>query len=253
MPEEQRDLPPQPAGLSPEEAAQIRKASIENLRAKVAKGGTLTEAELRQLRDAEANYQRAVSGEPVELPMWVKGQDALAEALGYKNRKTIQRLLKMEGCPGEGPEGTYDVNAWKAWQKKEGRSRANEIPDKATAEVAGILIKNQRNRIELEQAQGSMVTIEEVISVLCQMANAAATRLTASRHTLGPEVVGVSVPEATKRIGVEHHAVLTELSTVPTWAKKKPHPAGLFWQRLSLGLSDHLQIAVPGAGQSSTS
>lgn len=249
---------PQPVAkpqLSPDEVAKLRQLDLENLRAKVAEGNPLSESELRRLREAEANYVQATAGddETPGAPVWVKGQDALAQALGYKNRKTIQRWLKNPGNPGEGPDGQYDVTAWRAYQKRLGREKTSSLPDKASAEIAGIILRNEKLQLDNEHARGDVLSIDEVCAVLTQMANAAAQRLSGARHTLGPEVVGVSVPEATKRIAVEHTAVLQELSEIPTHAKKKDHPQGLFWKNVSRRLSALLQIDALGAGPSSTS
>jgi hypothetical protein len=253
MPEDTPD--PSAPQISPEEMARLEAQELATLRKLVEDGKTLTEAQWRRLRAAAS--VSADTAESFDGPEWVENQTELARAIGLKDspntRKTIQRWLKQDGNPGHTPDGRYHVPSWKAFAEQHGRKRATSGKDKHAIEVEGILIKNERNRIELEQTKGNLLDIETVCSVLTQMANAAALRLNGSRHTLGPQVVGCTVPEATKRIGVEHHQVLLDLSVVPDWAKKKAHPEGLFWRNVSARLSALLQIADPGNGPSNTS
>ena len=177
-------------------------------------------------KNPEKSRHSALPGEERETaaalpepdPEWADSQSAIAELLDV-TPKTIQRWLKKPGNPG--------------------------------AELEAILLKNERTRLDMEKEQGRLLSFQEVAELLASMGAAFTQRLTAARHSLGPLVVGLTVPEATKRIGSEHHAALAEVS-VPDWAKKKVGPAGLFWSRVSRHLSDLLRIASPGAGLSST-
>ncbi len=256
MPEEPPDQSaPQ---ISPEEMARLEAQEIATLRKLVEDGKTLTESQWRRLRAAASSSAGTDFPIPIDGPEWVDNQTELARAIGLKEtpntRKTIQRWLKQDGNPGHTPDGRYHVPSWKAFAEKHGRKRiTTPAGDKHAAEIEGILIKNERNRIDLEQTKGNLLDVETVCSVLTQMANAAALRLNGSRHTLGPQVVGCTVPEATKRIGVEHHQVLLDLSVIPDWAKKKAHPEGLFWRNVSARLSVLLPIAGLGNGPSNTS
>jgi hypothetical protein len=207
-------------------------------------------------KNPEKSRHSALPGEERETaaalpepdPEWADTQATIAELLDV-TPKTIQRWLKKPGNPGVDTHGRYKIAPWQSFAVAVGRKTRS--PDKAGAELEAILLKNERTRLDMEKEQGRLLSFQEVAELLASMGAAFTQRLTAARHSLGPLVVGLTVPEATKRIGSEHHAALAEVS-VPDWAKKKVGPAGLFWSRASRHLSDLLRIASPGAGPSST-
>lgn len=182
-------------------------------------------------------------------PEWAESQSAIAEILGV-DRNTIQRWLKKRGNPGHDGEHRYHIAKWRDFAVLVGRK--TRTPDKASAELEGILLKNKMATLEYEKEVGNLLTYQEVAELLGGMGNAFALRLSGSRYALGPLVAGQTVPEATKRIGVEHHRALGELA-VPDWAKKKVGPAGAFWSKVSRHLSGLQRTASPGDGPSSTS
>jgi hypothetical protein len=67
------------------------------------------------------------------------------------------------------------------------------------------------------------------------------------KNTLSPACVGVSIPEATKRIDVETDEALNELA-LGDWAKKKP-----FWSSVYVHLQDLLKKNNLGDGLKSMS
>lgn len=197
----------------------------------------------------EKSRHSALPGEEREIdPEWADSQASIAELLDVAP-KTIQRWLKKPGNPGCDEAGRYKIAPWQAFAVAVGRKTRS--PDKAGAELEAILLKNERTRLDMEKEQGRLLSFQEVAELLASMGHAFTQRLAGARHSLGPLVVGLTVPEATKRIGTEHLAALAEVS-VPDWAKKKMGPAGLFWSRVSRLLSDLRPIASPGAGLKST-
>lgn len=183
-------------------------------------------------------------------PEWADNQSDLARILGLKNRKTIQRWVAAGDSPGATPDGRYNVSAWREYASKHGRK--TRTPDKAKAELESQLIANERDRLKLEVERGNLCSVDEVASLLGAAGFGFANRLLTSKHELGPSVVGISVPEATKRIGIAHETALTELA-VPDWLKKKPGPTGKFWSKVSARLSALPTIAAPGIGANGTS
>lgn len=179
---------------------------------------------------------------------WVGSVSALAEKLGV-DRKTIQRWTKLAGCPGKDEERGFHVARWQEFGAQVGKK--TKLPDKAEAELQGILVKNERARLELEKERGNLLEAEQVAELVAGMAHAFANRLAGSRHSLGPMVVGLAVPEATKRIGIEHHHALAELA-VPDWAKKKVGAPGRFWSKVFATVSGLLLIENLGDGPRST-
>jgi len=178
----------------------------------------------------------------------VDNQAAIAALLGVDER-TFRRWEKKDGAPERDAEGRYNVPKWQAFAAT--IRRKSNTPDKASAELEGQLIKNQRAKMEYEKELGNLLTVQEVAELLAGMCNAFAVRLTGSRYSLAPLLAGETVPEITKRIGVEHHKALSELS-VPDWAKKKVGPPGIYWSKVARKLSALLPIGSPGDGLNST-
>jgi len=175
---------------------------------------------------------------------WVKTASALADVLGV-DRKTINRWQKKDGCPEEDPERGFNVAQWREFGANVGRK--TKLPDKADAELAGQLIKNERARLDLEKERGNLLSVDDVADLLGNMAHAFADKLSRSRHDLGPLVAGLPVSEVTKRIGDEHRNVLAELA-VPEWAKKKVGAPGRYWSKVSAMVYARLRIENLGDG-----
>ena len=176
----------------------------------------------------------------------VDGQSAIAELLEV-TVKTIQRWLKKPGNPGVDAEGRYPVQKWRDFAIAVGRK--TRMPDKAAAELQGIMLKNERLRLENEVERGQLASVNEVVELLGSLAGAMAQKLSHRNHELAPVVVGVTVPEASKRIRTGDVKVLAELA-IPDWAKKKVGPPGIFWSKVSRLLSGLRLTESPGDGLS---
>lgn len=182
------------------------------------------------------------------LSTWAKNQSELAKAIGC-DRKSIQRWMKERDpeCPGTTADGRYNVSLWRLWTEKKGKRQQGRLGnDKGSLELAYMKLKNEKLEIENMLRRGDLMHADEVNKVLGEMMGAFVQRLRAVKHTLAPSVVGVSMPEATKRIGREVDDVLTELA-LGEWAKKKP-----FWGTVYAALLDLHKTHNLGAGQSVT-
>lgn len=182
------------------------------------------------------------------LSVWAKNQTELAEKLGC-DRKTIRRWLK-EGdpeCPGAMADGRYNVTLWKLWVEAKGKKvRAiAKDRDKGSLEMDNMRLRNEKLEIENMVRRGELLHVDEVIAVLSDLTSGFARKVRGLKHILPNSVVGVSVPEATKRIDREAIEALQELA-LGDWAKKKPFWSSVFAQQFDLlrtlshgdGLSD---------------
>lgn len=203
-------------------------------------GPEVLDVECEVLNEADAEER---------LSVWAKNQVELAAALGC-DRKTIQRWLKENDpeCPGKRADGRYNVTLWRLWSEKKGKSPKNRLGrDKGALEIENYELRNEKLKIENAVRRGELIHIDDCCKVLCEMMAAFVTRTRGVKHTLGPEVIGVSLPEAVKRIGREMDSALTELA-LGEWAKKKP-----FWGIVFATLRDQHKKFSLGDGQSATS
>lgn len=234
---------------SPKNFAEIEQADLEAIRKKAAAGQVLTETELRRLRAAE---ERTKSGNGSALePIWAKNQVELAKLLRC-SRKTISRSLKIEGDeapPASAADGRYNVTAWKIWAADHGKLRKTVEPvDRLQAlEQRAQELKNEKLELENAVRRGELMHVDDVCQVLTDMVGGFVAGARGLKHGLAPSVVGLSVPEATKRIGHEIDTQLTRLA-LGEWAKKK-----IFWSSVYARLRDLQTTHGLGVGLSSTS
>lgn len=188
-----------------------------------------------ELQEAPPVAVFAPSGEDAALqPVWAKSQIELSKALGC-DRKTVQRMMKIDGNPGKTEDGRYNITAWKLWCAETGhlsKKIAHPLDSKAALEAEGQRLKNEKLEMENALTRGELMHVDEVAKVLTEMVGAFASGMRGVKHTLAPQVVGTTTGEASKRIGKEVEAQLTKLS-LGEWAKKKA-----FWSRLYAHLQD---------------
>jgi hypothetical protein len=182
------------------------------------------------------------TGAPPAGTGYARNQVELAELIG-RDRKTIQRWLKIEGNPGHTSDGRYPIEAWKEWIDKSGRRHGKkEKLDKLDIETKIAAGKLEMQEIELAKTRGELMHVDDVVSVMTQLFGGLVGRLRTLRHDVAPSVVGETVPEATKRLGNAHDELLQGLS-LGDWAKKK-----IFWSRVSKALSGLQERYLPSTG-----
>jgi predicted transcriptional regulator len=183
------------------------------------------------------------------LSQWAKNQTELAAELGC-DRKTIQRWLKASDpdCPGHTSDGRYNVSLWKIWVETKGKKVRAAVKgrDKGALEVENMRLRNEKLEIENLLRRGELLHVDEVSTVLTEMVGAFVRKVRGMKHTLPNAVVGVSVPEATKRVDREAVEALSELA-LGDWAKKKP-----FWSSVYVLLQDLQRTHSLGNGLSDT-
>ena len=187
-------------------AAKILKKNLLNIIRKVQDGKTLTPAELGQIQGIADGDDSA--------KIWAKTQVELADSLSVE-RKTIQRWLKVKGCPQARSDGRYNVPEFREWAEKTGRRTATDESDdseeRARLEVRRLRTICERLDLELEIQKGSYTQNDEVARQVYRMVATARKVLGAMPSSLAPQVVGMTIPEAEKRIREQVDAVITQL------------------------------------------
>lgn len=182
-----------------------------------------------------------------ELPVqeqesiFAKNQVELAKHLGC-DRRTIARYLKQDGNPGASSNGNYNVTLWKLWVAEHGRLKPAKGTDAESLKNREAQLRIERMEMEIATARGDLNSAEETCNVLSSLFANMVSRFTSLKHELSPAVVGVSVAEATKRLGSAFTDAFTELS-LADWAKKKT-----FWRNVSQHLSSLQERFCPMTG-----
>lgn len=179
-----------------------------------------------------------------DTPQWVDNVTALAKAIGC-NRKTLQRYMAGEhGDDWPRPDGKkHDASAWRRWIKSKGlRVVARTEHDKNALDCELLKLKIEEQELENAERRGDLIAIDEAVAILSPLFSAFQAELRASKNDLAQEVVGLTVPEAAKRIARRHTQAL-EVISLGEGIKKKP-----FWRRLSAQLSALLETFSPGDG-----
>ena len=184
-------------GKGAEVASKILKKNLLNIIRKVSDGKTLSSMELSQIQGLADGGD---SGDGQQG--WAKNQVELAEILGVE-RKTIQRWLKIKGCPQARSDGRYNIPEFREWASKTGRKVADEGYDddeRSKLEVRRLRTICERLDLELEVARGTYTANDSVSRDVFRLVATAKKVLEQMPSTLAPQVVGLTVAEAEKRI-----------------------------------------------------
>ncbi len=234
-----------------EEIDQLFLEDLLAIREKVKNKKPLTAVEVKRLQAYQAAAQEKPPADALE-PVWAKSQVELAKHLRC-SRKQISRFLKIEGedaAPAPTSDGRYNVTLWKLWAQEHGhlQKKLSNAADRQLLEDRTIELRNERLEIDNAVRRGELMSVDEVCRVITDMVGGVVDTARGMKHALAPRVVGLTVPEATKRIGQEiDQNVLTKLS-LGEWAKKK-----VFWSKVSAHLSDLRKRFSLGDGLNATS
>lgn len=195
----------QPKG-SVDVAKKVLKRNLLNIIKKVGEGKTLTTGELSQM-------QAVADGTEGAVVAYAKNQVELASALGVE-RKTVQRWLKLKGCPRARPDGRYSVLEWRAWAEKTGRKIADDDDfdnERGRLEVRRLRTICERLDLDLDVQRGFYTDNEEVKRSIYRMIASARKVLSALPAQLAPQIVGMTIPEAEARLRESVDDVMKQL------------------------------------------
>lgn len=172
-------------------AKRVLKKNLLNIIEKVQAGKTLSPAELLQI-------QSFTDGEVGGTKTYAKNQVELAEIMQV-DRKTVQRWLKVKGCPAARPDGRYSVLEWKTWAESTGRKVADSDDfesERGRLEVRRLRTICERLDLELETTKGNYTHNDEIKRRVYRMVGSSRKILGAIPAQAAPQVVGMTIPEA---------------------------------------------------------
>jgi len=178
-------------------ADKILRRNILNIVRKVQDGKTLSSVELSVVQ----GYIESSDVETAVGLAWVQNQTDLARELGV-NRKTIQRWLKIEGCPSTASDGRYNVSEWRKWASDNNFKVSGDDDDetKLKLELKRLLLVNQKLEFDMAIKRGEYTLNDDVEAMFVIMVQNAKKVLLALPSNASPQVVGLSVPEAEIRL-----------------------------------------------------
>ncbi|MDR0532529.1 MAG: hypothetical protein LBH01_01085 [Verrucomicrobiales bacterium] len=225
---------------------QIREADVRAILNRVQAGEPLTAAQKARLDEYLHEKNSTASPDAELVTEFADTVTALALALNC-DRKTVQRYMKVEGNPGSDAGGKFNVGVWKQWVEEHDRLRRKRPKNesKIDAELRSLLLRNEKIEIENKVRRGQLADVDEVCKVLGDLFGTLVQSARGVKHHLAPQVVGVEVGEASKRIGREMEELLNRLA-LGEWAKKK-----VFWSKVYAQFSDLRRKYSLGNGASS--
>ncbi len=251
---------PEKPALNPEDADKLLANDLRNIIAKIEAGETITIAERKAITDAKMRGVGAVQNlnlpEPAaepQVPVFADTQEQLAKALCC-DRKTIQRLSKVRGCPGKDQStGKYNVGAWKIWCVENGHLKGRvatspaESKTKADYETEQARLNVALTQLKLDEAKGKSVSFEEAERIIGEMLTFFIREFNSIHERIGVQLAGLNPAQARSRLIAERNRIL-ETFSIAEWAKKKA-----FWQNASRSLDAQKLHYLTGNGQSSMS
>ena len=157
---------------------------------------------------------------PGSVPRFAKSQTELGSYLTPpRDRKIIQRALKMEGNPGRSKDGRYDIGEWQAWLYANVKSildeGAGKSGDKSQLELEKLRLTIQKQEFELKVLQRDYTSNTEVEAWVGDMIARAKQVLTRIPSKLAPLVVGRSEVDAERVMREEVNSALALLAAKP--------------------------------------
>jgi len=157
---------------------------------------------------------------PGTTPRFAKSQIELGAYLTPpRDRKIIQRALKMEGNPGRAKDGRYDVGEWQAFIYANVKSlldgESGKGSDKSQLELEKLRLTIQKQEFELKVLQRDYTANTEVEAWVGEMIARAKQILTRIPSKLAPLVVGRSEVDAERVMREEVTSALAQLATKP--------------------------------------
>jgi hypothetical protein len=175
-------------------AATLLASDVANIRQKVEGGKTLSTSERAVLQTVSEG------GSLANAKAWANDQVELADILGI-DRKSVQRWRKL-GAPDAESNGRWNVAAWKAWMKANGKHGVDgdDTPEKQQLEAKWLLLRNEKLEVEIGVLRGDYVKVVEVEAFIRSMVTEARKVFEQGRLTLPPALVGLSAVEIQNRI-----------------------------------------------------
>jgi len=157
---------------------------------------------------------------PGPIPRYAKNQTDLGQYLiPPRERKIIQRAMKLEGNPGRSPCNQYEIGPWQLFINKHFASRStplDKLPDKVELEMERLRLQNEKLRFELSVKQKDFSSNSDIKLWVGQLVMQAKRVLLAIPGKLAPQILGLATEaEVEARLKMEINAALSILTSRP--------------------------------------
>ena len=177
-------------------------------------------------------------------PGWAGSMQDLGEKLNPpRDRKIIQRAMKaakdgkLPPTPGRHDGMGYNIEEWEKYINLHFQSFGNTttaVQQKEELQALDIRLK----QIELAEAEGRAVSIEEAIEVLGGLVAAVSQQLRDLEETMSTRLLDIDTPGELKNRTRELHRTVLEKLSMPRDLKKKKGTQGKFWKTVFAAVSD---------------
>lgn len=199
---------------------------------------------LKGVPDETAN-QPTTGRKAGPVPKFARNQTDLGRYLmPPRDRKIIQRAMKLEGCPGRTPDGRYEIAPWQAFiNSRFGENARSGDVDKTQLERERLGLQNAQLRFKLQVMQREYSKNTDVEAWVGAMVGRAKMLLQKLPSAMAPIVIGLDPAEAELRLQEQVDCVLQALTERPLLNGNELAAASA-----SLGSENPAQIASPTEG-----
>lgn len=165
---------------------------------------------------------------PGKTPRFAKSQTELGLYLTPpRDRKIIQKALKLEGNPGRSKDGRYEVEEWQAFLKANFASLSDPTSgpdDKRALEVERLRLQNAKLEFELSVGRRDYSKNSDIETWVGEMIVRTKTVLLKIPGKCAPLVIGRTEVDAERVLRDEIMEALNQLTAHPlqTTAPRKP-------------------------------
>jgi hypothetical protein len=154
------------------------------------------------------------------IPKHARNQTELGRYLmPPRDRKIIQRAMKLEGCPGRSPEGKYPIAEWQTFISAKFASRAltddSAQPDKLKLEMEKLRLTNEKLQFELSVKKRDFTANTDIEIWVGDMVMQAKRVLLGLPSKLAPQLAGMTEVEIEATLKTEINGALAQLSARP--------------------------------------
>jgi len=160
------------------------------------------------------------------IPEFARNQTELGLYLmPPRDRKIIQRAMKLEGCPGRTPDGRYSISEWEPFINRNFASLKlkdsdADQPDKRKLEEEKLRLTNDKLRFQLQVMQREYSSNTDIELWVGELVMRAKRVLLAIPNKLATQVISMTEVEAEAAMKAEINAALAQLTSQPLHADR---------------------------------
>jgi len=221
-----------------------------------AKPEIIHRAGVKKAKPAQTAHAHAENGIMCEGRRCVQTLRELALEIGAPDAGVLRLLRSEDDCPWKNKANLYDVEAWREFwgviklrtaaakteEEEQAASDKTEGVSKAIWDVRKTAAQARILEIEEEVTRGDLIDLEEAVQVLCELVKQSNAILSQAPQAMAPDLIGLELPEFSKRLKVVHREALEKIYNGLSVKKKA------FWRKLLQRLSDQQPKSSLGGG-----